>query len=76
MGKIGQGRPPSTANVGGWSNALVLEALSRYLPPERIEAALSRTGRRDHRIRKLPARAVVWLVIPDYSRSPLNRVRS
>lgn len=63
MGKIGQGRPPSTANVGGLSNALVLEALSRYVPPERLEAALARTGRREVRIRRLPAMAVLWLVI-------------
>jgi len=63
MGKIGQGRPQSTADVGGLSNALVLEALSRYLPPERMEAALARTGRRDGRVRKLPAKAVLWLVI-------------
>lgn len=63
MGKIGQGRPQSAANVGGLSNALVLEALSRYLPPERLDAALVRTGRREVRIRKLPARAVLWLVI-------------
>jgi hypothetical protein len=63
MGKIGQGRPQSTANVGGLSNALVLEALSRYVPPERMEAALARTGRREVRIRRLPAMAVLWLVI-------------
>jgi hypothetical protein len=41
----------------------VLEALSRYLPTKRLEDALSRTGRGERRIRKLPAMAVLWLVI-------------
>jgi hypothetical protein len=63
MSKIGQGRPQSAADVGGLSNTLVLEALSRYLPPERLATALARTGRRDGRVRKLPVVAVVWLVI-------------
>jgi hypothetical protein len=63
MSKIGHGRPKATAEFGGLPNALVLEALSRYLPPERMEAALARTGRGGSRVRRLPAKAVLWLVI-------------
>jgi hypothetical protein len=59
----GWGYPIFYADVGGLSNTLVLEALSRYLPPERLAAALAQTGRRDGRVRKLPVVAVVWLVI-------------
>ncbi|MGD0769260.1 MAG: IS4 family transposase [Tepidisphaeraceae bacterium] len=41
-----------------------LEALSRHIPPERSEAALQGTGGgRQRRNRKVPASAVVWLVI-------------
>jgi hypothetical protein len=43
---------------------MVLEALSRHIPPQRIEASLDGTGgRRKRRNRKIPASAAVWLVI-------------
>jgi hypothetical protein len=44
---------------GGWS----LEALARYIPPTLVAKVLKRTGRSGQRHRRLPAPAVVWLVI-------------
>ena len=63
MKKIGQGRPQSAAEMGSLSEALVLEALSRHMPPERLAEALVGTQRGRTRKRKLPAPAVLWLVI-------------
>jgi hypothetical protein len=63
MRKIGQGRPETEAEIGGWSEVLVLEALSRYVPPECLTEALAGTFCGKIRIRKLPPRAVLWLVI-------------
>ena len=63
MKKIGHGRPDSQANVEGISGAVVLEALSRYVRPEALQKAMEGVGRRKVRVRKLPARAVIWLVI-------------
>jgi hypothetical protein len=42
---------------------VLLEALSTRIPPQRIEAVLEAAGRRERRVRRLPAVAVVWLVI-------------
>jgi hypothetical protein len=42
---------------------VVLEAICRYVPPQQIAQVLARTGRESRRLRKLPATAVVWLVI-------------
>ena len=63
MRKIGQGRPYSGVDVGGISNTVVLEALSKYVPPACLDQALEGVGCGKTRIRKLPARAVIWLVI-------------
>ena len=63
MKKIGQGRPRSAAEMGYLSEALVLEALSRHMPPERLAEALAGTQRGPTRKRKLPAPAVLWLVV-------------
>lgn len=63
MLSIGHGGPP-TARAEEWpAPVVVLEALSRFVSPELIRAALNRTGRHSQRIRRLPATAVVWLVI-------------
>ena len=43
----------------GWS----LEALIRYIPPSKITAVLNHTGSSGRRRRRVPASAVVWLVI-------------
>src|SRR6266404_562839 len=66
----GHGRPLSSlsglsgSSVVATPDAKVLEALSRHIPPEQIEAALAGTGgRRKRRNRKIPAAAAVWLVI-------------
>ena len=63
MKKIGQGGPRSARDLRSPPNALVLEALSKYVLPERIDEALRQTGHWPKRIRKLPAWAVVWLVV-------------
>lgn len=44
-------------------DTVVLEALTTMVAPEQIAAALEATGRRERRRRRLPAAAVVWLVI-------------
>src|SRR5215213_3999498 len=69
MHSTGHGGPLSSpaafaAAACGPPDPLVLEALARRIPPERVEAALAGTGgRRGRRVRKVPAHAVVWLVI-------------
>jgi hypothetical protein len=64
MNSTGQGRPLSSSGVALSPDVKTLEALSRHIPPERIEAALEGTGGRcKRRNRKIPASAVVWLVI-------------
>ena len=45
--------------TNGWS----LEALARFIPPVLVGQVLERTGRAGQRQRRLPASAVVWLVI-------------
>jgi hypothetical protein len=63
MRKIGQGRPESAGELGRLSGALVLEALARYLPAQRLETAVAGIGKKKRRVRKLPLVSVVWLVI-------------
>jgi len=63
MGSIGQGGPSAAAEFRWPEPSVVLEALSRRIPPERIAAVLEATGRTERRVRRLPAMAVVWLVI-------------
>jgi hypothetical protein len=64
MNNTGQGWPLSSSAVATMADVKTLEALSRHIPPERIEAAIEGTrGRRKRRNRKIPASAVVWLVI-------------
>lgn len=63
MADIGQGGPRASTIGFGTSDTVLLEAISRYVPPEGIDQALRQTGRQTCRMRKLPARAVVWLVI-------------
>jgi len=63
MDSIGHGRSASPAGFRWPEVAVVLEALSTRIPPQKIKAALAVTGRREQRVRRLPAVAVVWLVI-------------
>jgi hypothetical protein len=63
MKDIGHGGPRASTNGSGIPDEVLLEALSRYVRPERIDDALRQTGRQTRRTRKLPARSVVWLVI-------------
>jgi hypothetical protein len=69
---IGQGRPLATAGcpvAGGWP---VLEALSRYVSPQLVQEVLELTGRQSLRVRKLPAAAMVWLMLVMGLRSDLD----
>jgi len=63
MSSIGPGGPNSPLREEWPAPIVVLEALSRFVPPETIRAVLTQTGRHSQRIRQLPATAVVWLVI-------------
>ena len=63
MSSIGQGGPSSALKAQWPAPIVVLEALSQFVPAETIRAVLTRTGRHRRRIRRLPATAVVWLVI-------------
>lgn len=63
MSSIGQGGPSSPLREEWPAPIVVLEALTRFVPPETIRAVLTQTGRYSRRIRRLPATAVVWLVI-------------
>lgn len=60
MSTIGQGWPNAESD---FSDGLLLEALTRHVPPQTIDQVLTRTGRHHRRLRKAPAAAVVWLVI-------------
>lgn len=62
MKTIGHGGPGSGVRLE-LPAAIVLEALSRFVPPKTIHSVLAQTGRRSQRIRRLPTAAVVWLVI-------------
>jgi hypothetical protein len=50
----------------------LLEALSTHIPPALIDEVLGRTGRREKRRRRVPAAAVVWLVLMMGLRSDLD----
>jgi hypothetical protein len=63
MGSIGQGRPPGPRDFRWPEEAVVVEALTRTIPPEQIDSVLAGCGRKQRRLRRLPAVAVVWLVI-------------
>jgi len=63
MLSIGQGGPSSPLREEWPAPIVVLEALSQFVPAETIRAVLTQTGRHSQRIRRLPATAVVWLVI-------------
>jgi hypothetical protein len=60
---------------GGGGEALVgpvIEALARHVPPDRVELVLAQTGRVEQRRRRVPAAAVVWLVVMIGLRSDLD----
>ena len=63
MTTIGQGGPGPRLSFEWPSHSIVLEALSRFVPPATIHSVLAHSGRQSQRIRRLPAAAVVWLVI-------------
>jgi len=63
MSSIGQGGLSSPLREEWPAPIVVLEALTQFVPPETIRAVLTQTGRHSQRIRRLPAMAVVWLVI-------------
>jgi hypothetical protein len=60
---IGQGRPDAIPIGRPGEGLPTLEALSRWIPPAQIYAALEQTQRHSKRIRKVPASAVVWLMV-------------
>ena len=63
MDGTGQGRPAGGSSAWGTAPWTALEALGEQIPPGWIEEALRHTGRESRRVRRLPAAAVVWLVI-------------
>lgn len=63
MDGTGQGRPVGGLCAWGVPSETALGALCQMIPPGWIESALARTGRQSQRVRRLPAAAVVWLMI-------------
>lgn len=63
MDGTGQGRPGGGVCAWGVPSETALAALGEMIPPGWIESALARTGRGGQRVRRLPAAAMVWLVI-------------
>ncbi len=63
MKAIDYGGPTAEAGLELPAPVMVLEALSRFIPPQTIRTVLTDTGRQTRRVRRLPATAVVWLVI-------------
>jgi hypothetical protein len=70
-GCIGHGRPRSRIQSGR-DELPVLEAISKYIPPGWIDEVVDQTGRREKRRRRVPASAVVWLVLMMGLRSDLD----
>jgi len=60
---IGIGAPSAPRDSWWPEESVLLEALSGMIQPACIEAALKATGRKEKRVRRLPAAAVLWLVI-------------
>jgi hypothetical protein len=69
---IGQGWPRSGIQGVGDGCPPVLETLSKHIPPALIDEILRQTGRREKRRRRVPAAAVVWLVLMMGLRSDLH----
>src|SRR5258708_32389932 len=69
---MGHGRPRSTIQAGWHDGLPVLETISKYIPPAWIDEVLHQTGRREKRRRRVPASAVVWLVLMMGLRSDLD----
>jgi transposase IS4-like protein/DDE family transposase len=63
MDGIGQGRPAERGCASGAAPEAALRVLCERIPPTRVRAVLRQTGRQSQRVRRLPAAAVVWLVI-------------
>jgi len=63
MDYIGQGRPEGPMGFRWPEESVLVEALTRTIRPEQIDAALGATQGKKRRIRRLPLVAVVWLVI-------------
>ena len=63
MDAIGQGGPWAVKRGRRGDDSTVLEALSRCVTPGLIGQVLAQTDRASRRVRRLPATAVVWLVI-------------
>jgi hypothetical protein len=60
---IGQGRSRAPTIAHRSSQLPTFEALSQWIPAALIDAALESTNRHNQRVRKIPARAMVWLII-------------
>jgi len=69
---IGQGRPLSKVQVASDGDLLMLEAISKHVPPACIDEVLEQTGSREKRRRRLPASGVTWLVLMMGLRSDLD----
>jgi hypothetical protein len=72
MNDIGQGGPWAAMVGRRWSDSVVLEALSQFVGPATIRHVITATGKKSRRIRRLPASAVVWLVIAMAIYRPLD----
>lgn len=60
------------ASIGDLDAPPMLEALTKFIPPPLVEQVLKDTGRHSRRVRKLPATAVLWLVLLLGLRSDLD----
>jgi hypothetical protein len=63
MKTIGHGGPSTQVRSEWPAQSVVLEALTQFISAATIQSVLSQVGRQSRRIRRLPAPAMVWLVI-------------
>ena len=63
MDGTGHGRPWAQIVGERGEDHVMLEALCRFVDPATVRAVLRQTGAQSRRIRRLPAAAVVWLII-------------
>ena len=76
MNDIGQAGPWAGMVGRRGSDSVVLEALSQFVEPATIRHVITQAGKDSPRIRRLPAIAVVWLIIAMAIYRPLENFAS
>ncbi|MGH8901749.1 MAG: IS4 family transposase [Egibacteraceae bacterium] len=60
MARLGQRKPPTNARL---SDFVAIGVLTRTFPPDLVDRVIDQTGKREQRVRLLPARMTVYFVL-------------